>query len=99
LGARTRCPREIEQTAVAVNVLTHESYHLAGHRSERTTQCYAMQRNAEAARVLGATPEQASAVARFVWEHVYPALPHEYRTSDCRDGGPFDLRPANPSWP
>jgi len=94
-----RCPREIEQTAVAVNVLTHESYHLAGHLSEVAVQCYAMQRNAEAARLLGATAAQAGALARFVYEHVYPALPQEYRSSDCHDGGPYDLRPTNPVWP
>jgi hypothetical protein len=94
-----RCPREVEQTAVAVNVLAHESYHLAGHRNESAVQCYAMQRNAEVARLLGATPEQAGGVARFVWEHVYPALPQEYRSSDCHDGGPYDLRPASPAWP
>jgi hypothetical protein len=99
LAGDTRCPRDIEQTAVAVNVLTHESYHLAGHRSEAAVQCYAMQRNAEAARMLGATAEQAGAVARFVYEHVYPALPQDYRSSDCHDGGPYDLRPASPVWP
>jgi hypothetical protein len=95
----TRCPRDVEQTAVAVNVLTHESYHLAGHRNESAVQCYAMQRNAEAARLLGANAEQAGALARFVYEHVYPALPQEYRSSDCHDGGPYDLRPASPVWP
>ena len=99
LVENARCPREIEQSAVAVNVLTHESYHLAGHQSESAVQCYAMQRNGEAARLLGATPEQADAVARFVWEHIYPALPQDYRSSDCRDGGPYDLRPASSVWP
>ena len=94
-----RCPREVEQTAVAVNVLTHEAYHLAGERSESVVQCYAMQRNAEAARQLGAGPEQAQAIARFVYEHVYPSLPQDYRTSDCHDGGPYDLRPASPVFP
>ena len=94
-----RCPRDVEQTAVAVNVLTHESYHLAGHRNESAVQCYAMQRNAEAARMLGATAEQANALARFVYEHVYPALPQEYRTADCHDRGPYDLRPSSPVWP
>jgi hypothetical protein len=94
-----RCAREVEQAAIAVNVLTHEAYHLAGHRSESAVQCYAMQRNAETARLLGASPEQAAGVARFVLEHVYPALPPDYRTSDCRDGGPYDLRPENSVWP
>jgi hypothetical protein len=94
-----RCPREVEQTAVAVNVLTHESYHLAGIRSESVVQCYAMQRNAEAARRLGAIPEHAAGVARFVYEHVYPSLPQDYRTSDCHDGGPYDLRPASSVFP
>jgi hypothetical protein len=99
LLADARCPREVEQTAISVNVLTHEAYHLAGTRSESVVQCYAMQRNAEAARQLGASPEQAEAVARFVYAHVYPSLPREYRTSDCRDGGPYDLRPRSPVWP
>lgn len=99
LGGGVRCSRDIEQTAVAVNVLTHEAYHLAGHRSEDAVQCYAMQRNAEAARMLGATVEQARDLARFVYEHIYPALPQDYRTSECHDGGPYDLRPASPVWP
>ena len=94
-----RCPRDVEQTAIAVNVLTHESYHLAGNRSESVVQCYAMQRNAEAARQLGATAEQADAIARFVYAHVYPSLPQEYRSSDCHDGGPYDLRPSTSVWP
>ena len=38
-------------------------------------------------------------IARFVYEHVYPSLPREYRTSDCYDGGPYDLRPASPVFP
>lgn len=96
---RTRCPRDVEQTAVAVNVLTHESYHLAGHVSESTVQCYAMQRNAETARMLGATVDQARGLAAFVYEHVYPALPQDYRSADCHGGGPYDLRPASPTWP
>ena len=80
-------------------MLTHEAYHLAGTRSESVVQCYAMQRNAEAARQLGASPEQAGAIARFVYAHVYPSLPPEYRTSDCHDRGPYDLRPASSVWP
>ena len=50
-----------------------------------------MQRNAEAARRLGASLEQAQAITRFVYEHVYPSLPQDYRTSDCHDRGPYDL--------
>jgi len=79
LLADAHCPREVEQTAISVNVLTHEAYHLAGIRSESVAQCYAMQRNAEAARRLGASREQADAVTRFVYAHVYPSLPPEYR--------------------
>lgn len=99
LVREVRCARDVEQTAVAVNVLTHESYHLAGHRNESAVQCYAMQRNAEAARLLGANAQQANALARFVYEHVYPALPQEYRSAACHDGGPYDLRPSSPVWP
>ena len=99
LVANLRCPREVEQTAIAVNVLTHEAYHLAGTRDEGVVQCYAMQRNADAARRLGGTPEQAAAVARFVHEHAYPSLPQEYRTPACHDGGPYDLHPESRVFP
>lgn len=93
------CPPEVEDVAVAVNVLSHEAWHLAGVREEAVAQCYALQTNAETAIRLGASPEDAAAVAEFVFREVQPALPAAYRTSECHDGGPLDLHPESTSWP
>ncbi|MGH3022129.1 MAG: hypothetical protein ACRDNI_00605 [Gaiellaceae bacterium] len=99
LAHETRCGEEVERVAVAVNVLSHEAWHLRGERSEAAAQCYALQSNEDTALRLGASPAEAQAVALFVLRHVQPALPPEYRTSDCRDGGPLDLDPERTAWP
>ena len=75
--ARARC----EQTAIAVNVLSHEAWHLAGVREEAIAQCYALQTNATRRVRLGATPDDAEAVASFVLRDVQPALPSDYQSS------------------
>ena len=84
---------------VAVHVLAHESRHLAGDRSESTTECRAMQIDARVARALGATPGQALALAARYATTVYPRMPAGYRTADCRPGGPLDQSPADGVWP
>ena len=58
-----------------------------------------MQDLREAARGLGVSPQYADALATRFWEDVYPQNDPEYRTPDCRDGGPFDRRPDDPRWP
>src|SRR5512145_2332421 len=93
------CPLEVREAAVAVNVLSHEAWHLAGVRDEAATQCYALQSNADTAVRLGAGPEDAQAVARYILRQVQPVLPADYRSSECYDGGPLDLRPGRSSWP
>jgi hypothetical protein len=99
LVSGTVCPKAVEDMAVAVNVLSHEAWHLAGERDESVAQCYALQSNANTAVRLGATPAEARAIADFVARHVQPALPTEYKTDACRDGGPLDLEPATTGWP
>jgi hypothetical protein len=93
------CPRAVEHIAIAVNVLSHEAWHLAGERNESAAQCYALQTNEDTAIRLGATPAEARAIATFVVRHVQPVLPPEYKTHACRDGGPLDLHPARTGWP
>ena len=93
------CPIEVKEAAIAVNVLSHEAWHLAGVRDEAATQCYALQSNADTAARLGASREDAAAIATFIVREVQPALPADYRTRDCFDGGPLDLRPERASWP
>jgi hypothetical protein len=99
LRVAPHCGQEVEKAAIAVNVLSHEAWHLAGVREEAIAQCYALQTNAATAVRLGATPEDAEAVASFVLRDVQPALPSDYRSSDCHDGGPLDLHPDRGNWP
>jgi hypothetical protein len=99
LAKPRRCPKEVREAAVAVNVLSHEAWHLAGVRDEAATQCYALQTNADTAVRLGAARDDAQAIAVYILREVQPVLPAEYRSSDCYDGGPLDLRPQRPSWP
>jgi hypothetical protein len=99
LVAGAVCPKAVEDLAVAVNVLSHEAWHLAGERDEAVAQCYALQTNANTAIRLGATPDEARAVADFVVRRVQPMLPAEYRSNGCHDNGPLDLNPARVGWP
>lgn len=66
----------------AVHVVVHESYHLAGERNELRTECSAMNTDQEAAEKLGASPEQAAALADYYKENIWNRLPDEY-TGNC----------------
>jgi hypothetical protein len=99
LASGAVCPKPVEDVAVAVNVLSHEAWHLAGVRDESVAQCYALQSNEDTAIRLGATPAEARSIAEFVVRRVQPVLPPEYKTHACRDGGPLDLDPARAGWP
>jgi hypothetical protein len=99
LARHGACPADVREAAIAVNVLSHEAWHLAGVRDEAVTQCYALQTNAETAMRLGAGVTDAQAIASFIVREIQPVLPADYRSSDCFDGGPLDLRPERPSWP
>ena len=93
------CPRRIDEEGYSVHVLAHESWHLRGFEDEATTECLAIQTTADVAERLGADGLRAAAVARFAVEHVYPKMPDDYRSEDCRDGGRLDLRPSLAAWP
>lgn len=88
-----------EEQVVAVHVLAHEAEHAAGERSEAIAECRSLQRTTEAARLLGAVTEQAEQVAAAYARDVYPRMGDDYRSADCRNGAPLDLRPDDPSWP
>jgi len=83
----------------AVHILAHEAWHLRGVVDEATTECYALQSTALVAGRLGASPGEARALAVWNLLEAYPLLPASYRRGDCRDGGPFDLRPDSAVWP
>lgn len=99
LGRQRSCPLDVREAAIAVNVLSHEAWHLAGVRDEAVAQCYALQSNADTALRLGAGRDDSQAIATYVVREVQPVLPADYRSSDCFDGGPLDLHPDRQSWP
>ena len=95
----TRCSLDAVKSLHALQTLAHESWHLAGERDEAVTECNALQTTAWVAERLGATAAEGQAAARKVYELLYPRMPSEYQTPDCRDGGPLDRHPDSPVWP
>jgi hypothetical protein len=93
------CGRHGAQLAMAVDVLTHESWHLRGIQDEGRTECNSLQTMAGTAQQLGATPAQATALARGQFADSWPRMPEQYRASECSDGRAFDLRPDDPRFP
>jgi hypothetical protein len=83
---------------VAVHTLTHEAIHMSGITSEAETECVALQRDAEMARLLGAPSEGARALSVDYWHGIYPRMPEPYRSDGCRPGGPLDIRAPDASW-
>ena len=95
MSSDKRHPREDQ--VVAVHVLTHETMHMVGITDEAHAECAAMQRDAEMAEALGATPAQAHALARRYWVEVYPRMPDGY-TGGCGPGAQWDEHLADAPW-
>lgn len=83
---------------IAVHVLTHEAMHMKGLLSEAPAECAAVQRDEDTAEMLGASPAEAHELARLYWINVYPNMPGNYRTDECRPGGPLDEGLATAPW-
>jgi hypothetical protein len=83
---------------VAVHVLTHEAMHMAGIIDEARAECAAVQRDAQTARLLGASRADAVVLAGRYWRTVYPLMPDGYRTRDCGPGGPLDEARQDAPW-
>jgi hypothetical protein len=90
------------QTARAIAVLAHESWHLRGVADEGTTECYALQSGVELGQRLGLSESEAAQMMRQQLvenagrgagsiEYVVPA--------DCRDGAGLDLNPGLERFP
>ena len=99
LDTPSRCDASVLNYAIALNVLAHESWHLAGEQNEAVTECYAEQTVGFVATKLGSGDIQARGLARLMHLLVYPHMPDEYRSDDCRNGGALDLRPGSSAWP
>jgi hypothetical protein len=83
---------------VAVHVLSHEARHMAGEAVEAEAECAAMQRDARTARLLGASDDEAQALARTYWLDVYPQMADEYRSGECGPGGALDEHLPDAPW-
>ena len=95
----TACGDEAQALAGAVDVITHEAWHLHGIADEAVTECRSLQTMAWSAQRLGATEAQARGLAQLQLATGYPLMPARYRSGECREGGALDLRPSDPAWP
>ncbi len=86
---------ENEDKRIAIQVLTHELAHLAGHYDESQTECVAMWTLPKTADALGGTREDGLAVASWYAANYNPLLPPEYNAPGCLDGSP----PSSPLLP
>lgn len=84
---------------VAVHVVVHEAMHVAGEFSEGTAECWAIQRDAEAAEFLGASSEDARALAVSYYTDIYPTMSVDYRSDGCYPDDELDLSPGDGQFP
>ena len=87
-----------EASARPLVAFARELGRLLGYRVEAFAECWAMQAADDVARAIGASPTDARALGRLYWERVFPELPSELRSSECRPGGQFDFDPGK-AWP
>jgi hypothetical protein len=85
--------------AMGVHTLAHEAMHLQGVIDEAKAECYGLQQMPRVARRLGASTEEAQALAVFAYRVIFPQLPRAYRSPECAPGGALDLGKGTPAWP
>ncbi len=85
--------------AIAVHVVVHEAMHVGGDVNEASAECHAMQHDAQAAVLLGASPSDAARLVTRYATDTYPRMPDEYRSSGCVAGGSLDLSPGDGVFP
>jgi hypothetical protein len=93
------CGRHGRETAMAVDVLAHESWHLRGVIDEAETECRSLQTIAWTAQQLGATAGQGRAIALAQYNGAYQEMPEAYRSGACTDGGALDMHPDDERFP
>jgi hypothetical protein len=92
----------VPSMAMALAVVSHESYHLLGYTNEAQVECYGMQSIWFVASKLGASIGEAQALASLYATRMYPlrrTQTPQYWSAQCRDGGKLDLRPTLARWP
>jgi hypothetical protein len=90
------------ETARAIAVLAHESWHLRGSRDEGTTECYALQSGVGIGRRLGLGEDTARRMMRsmLVQNELYRRTDGRYVVPEgCVNRGSLDLDPAGDRFP
>ena len=90
------------RTARAIAVLAHEAWHLQGVRDEGLANCFAFQSGVGIGTRLGLSEKTARAMMREQLATNASDVGGDGRylgPRNCRDGGPHDLRPADPAFP
>jgi hypothetical protein len=88
------------ELADALLVFTHETRHLTSAGvNEALAECVALQKLELAADAFGWEPTVGSRLTTLAWNEIYPQLPAEYRSPECRSGGTFDLHPTTSAFP
>jgi hypothetical protein len=85
--------------AYALGALAHEAVHVTGNGNEVEAMCTGMQWMPRFADELGRSRGEGRYLATLFWLHWYPWYRPDYRSSECRDGGRLDVRPASGVWP
>lgn len=92
-----------DDAAFAITVLAHEATHLRGVRNEAVTECYALQEGVGLGRRLGLDAATARSLMRAQRDRDLSDASIQrldYRLPlGCRNGGSFDLRPNDSSFP
>ena len=92
----------VGRITMALAVVAHESYHVLGYSNEAQVECYGMQSIWFVANKLGASIDEAQALASLYATRMYPtrrANTPAYWSPECRDGGKYDLRRSLARWP
>ena len=77
------CGERAIAVARAVDVVTHEAFHLQGIIDEAETECHSVQTMGWTAERLGATEAQGRALARLQFATGFPLMPARYQKGDC----------------
>lgn len=84
---------------VALHILTHETMHLSGEYVEAAAECFAIQKDAAMAALLGADTATGRAHAARYFDEVYPRMREDYRSAECAASKAMDLAPETAQWP
>jgi hypothetical protein len=100
LEALPKRPVDDLELAAALGVLAHETRHLTSAGSnEAAAECAGLQKITAVAVALGLDERTGQRLARRNWRELYPLLPAEYYSPECKPGGGLDGEPQTPAFP